>query len=60
MRENGASVQANLLHCKTLLQQASKHLTILDPAHGKEELVKSVAAELAKLTASKAENSQRQ
>ena len=60
MRENGASVQANLWHCRSLLQQASKHLTILDPELGEEELVKSVAAELAKLTAFIAENSQRQ
>jgi len=60
MRENGVSVQADLLHCQTLLQQARKHLTILDPEHGGEDLIKSVAAELAKLTAFKAENSQRQ
>jgi hypothetical protein len=60
VRENGAFVQANLLHCQGLLQQASKHLKILDPELGEEELVKSVAAELAKVTALTAENSQRQ
>ena len=60
MRENGAGVQENLVACQDLLQQASKHLTILDPELGEEELVKSVAAELAKLTALTAENSQRQ
>jgi len=60
MREDGASaVQANLSHCQNLLQRASKHLTILDPDLGEEELVKSAAAELAKLTAFIAENRQR-
>jgi len=60
MRENGATVQDNLVHCQDLLQPASEHLTILDPELGEEELVKSVAAELAKVTALLAENSQRQ
>ena len=60
VRENGAAVQENLVACQDLLQQASKHLTILDPELGEEELVKSVASELAKLTALMAENSKRQ
>ena len=60
MRENGASVQADLLHCQNLLQRASKHFQILDPELGEEELVKFVAAEMAKLTALIAEKSQRQ
>ena len=60
MRKNGASVQENLVRCKHLLQQAMNNLTILDPEVGEEELVKSVAAELARLTVLIAENSQRQ
>jgi len=60
MRENGASVQANLAHCQDLLQNASSCLKILDPELGEQELVKSVAAELAKVTALIAENSKRQ
>ena len=60
LRENGASVQANLARCRDLLQRATSSLTILDPELGREELVKSVAAELAKLATLIAENSQRQ
>jgi len=60
MRENGASVQANLLHCQNLLQLASKNFQILDPELGDQELVKFVADELARLTVLIAENSQRQ
>ena len=60
MRESGASVQANLLHCQILLQQASQDLKVLDPEFGKEELVKSVAAELAKVTALMTGSSKRQ
>ena len=60
MRENRALVQDNLVPCQSLLQQASKNLQILDPELGEEELVKSVAAELAKLATLIAENSQRQ
>jgi len=60
MRENEAAVQANLAQCKYVLQQASLKLKILDPEVGEQELVKSVAAEMAKLTALIAENSQRQ
>jgi len=60
MRQIGDAVQHILVPCKYILQQASKNLNILDPELGEEELVKSVAAELAKLTALMAENSQRQ
>jgi hypothetical protein len=60
MRENGASVQANLLHCQNLLQLASKNFQILDPELGDQELVKFVADELARLTVLIAENSRRQ
>jgi hypothetical protein len=60
MRENGASVQANLLHCQNLLQLASKNFQILDPELGDQELVKFVADELARLAVLIAENSQRQ
>ena len=60
IRENGASVQANLVRRQNLLQRANKHFTILDPELGEQELVKAVAAELAKLTAWIAVNSQRQ
>ena len=60
MRENGDAVQANLVHVQDFLQRASKHLTILDPELGEEELVKSVAAELARVTALIAGSSQRQ
>ena len=60
VRENGASVQAILLHCQNLLQRASENLKILDPERGEEELVKSVAAELARVTVLIAENTQQQ
>ena len=60
VRENGAEVQANLARCKYLLEKASLNLNIIDSVLGEEELVKSVAAELAKVTALMAENSQRQ
>ena len=60
VRENGAEVQAHLTHCKYLLEKASLNLKIFDPVLGEEELVKSVAVELAKVTALMAENSQRQ
>jgi len=59
MRENEAAVQANLPLCESLLMLASKNLKILDPERGEEELIESLAAELAKLTALLAENSQR-
>jgi len=60
IRENGDAVPDDLVPCRDLLQQASQYLTMLDPELGGKELVKSVAAELAKLTAFIAENSQRQ
>ena len=60
VRENGAAVQANLLHSQDLLQRVSKHFQILDPEFGEEELVKFVAAEMARLAALIAEKSQRQ
>ena len=49
LRENEAEVKT-MLHCyQVILREASRHLKILDPEHGEEELIKSVAAELAKL-----------
>ena len=60
LSENGAEVQVNLGQCKSLLEQASWNLKILDPELGEQELVKSVAAEQAKLVALIAENNQRQ
>jgi len=60
MRENGASVQENLVRCQGLLRRATSCLKILDPEVGEEELVKSLAAKLAKVIALIAENCQRQ
>ena len=60
MSENGVAVQENLLHCRSLLGKASTHLQILDQEQGEQELVKSVAAELAKVKALIAKNSQRE
>jgi len=60
VRENGASVQDNLVVCQKLLQQACKLFQILDPEHGEQKLVNFVAAELDRLTVLIAENSQRQ
>ena len=60
VRENGAQVQANLTHSRNFLQHATRSLRILDPELGEEELVKSVASELAKVKALIAENSRRQ
>jgi hypothetical protein len=60
LRENGDAVQADLAHCRRLLLQATRSLKILDPELGEEELVKSVAAELVKVTALIAGSSQRQ
>jgi len=51
MRENGAAVRDNVVHSEYLLLQATSCLKILDSEVGEQELVKSVAAELAKLTA---------
>jgi len=50
VRENGALVEDNLVVCQNLLLQATFDLQILDPELGEEELVKSVAAELARVT----------
>ena len=50
MRGNGAAVQEFSNQCRVLLRKASEHLNILDPEHGEEELITSVAAELAKLS----------
>ena len=60
LHENEAVGQQDLLNCKHVLEQASKDLTLLDPELGEEELIKSVAAELAKVTARMAENRERQ
>ena len=60
MRENEAAVQHNIVQSKNVQEEASKHLQILDPLLGEEELVKSVAAELTKVTARMAENCRRQ
>ena len=60
MRENEASVQANLAHCQNLLQHVTFCLQILDAELGEKELVKSVAAELAKVTALMTRSSQQQ
>ena len=49
MRENEAAVKTMLRLRQNVLRDASRHLKILDPEHGDEELIKSVAAELAKL-----------
>jgi len=57
-RENEATLP--LVPWQDLLQLASTHLQILDPELGEEELIESVAAEFAKVTALIAKNSQRQ
>ena len=49
MRENEAWVHKFLVGCAELLESASRHLTILDPEVGEEELVQAVAAALANL-----------
>jgi len=49
LRQNEAAVKTMLIPCQSVLRLATYHLKILDPEHGEEELVKSVAAELAKL-----------
>ena len=50
MRENEAAVHDFSTDCIQLLHFASVQLKILNPEHGEEELIKSVAAELAKLS----------
>ena len=49
MRENEAEVQKFAIACEGVLESASQHLTILDPEVGEEELIKAVAAEVARL-----------
>jgi hypothetical protein len=49
MRENEAAVQDKAGLFLPIVDRASSHLKILDPALGEEELIKSVAAERAKL-----------
>ena len=48
LHENEANVETMLLFSQILLCEASQYLKILDPEHGDEELINSVAAELAK------------
>ena len=50
MRGNEAAVLAMSAPCRNLLGEAFKHLKILDLRHGERELMKSVAAELSKLS----------
>jgi hypothetical protein len=57
MRDNEAAVQNLAGAIKYLLSEASVHLKILDPELGEEELIQSVAVEMAKLVAWIAENS---
>ena len=49
LRENQAAVQDTPLPCLLVLNDARKNLKTLDPELGDQELIKSVAAELAKL-----------
>jgi hypothetical protein len=49
MRENEAAVQDVARQCVGILDLAIGGLQILDPELGEEELIKSVAAERAKL-----------
>ena len=49
LRENEARVQEAIGQCVHILDEATKHLQILDPELGDEELIESVAAELARL-----------
>ena len=51
MRENEARVYKAASSCTKVLEQASEHLKILDPEVGEQELIKAVAAEMAKLRA---------
>ena len=48
LRENEATVNTMLRDREIVLHDANSHLKILDPEHGDEELINSVAAELAK------------
>ena len=49
MRDNESRVQKSLAVSANILKYARRHLTILDPEVGKEELIQAVAATLAKL-----------
>jgi hypothetical protein len=51
MRENEARVQMFAAGCAVVLEQARDYLTVLDPEVGEEELIKAVAATLARLQA---------
>ena len=53
MHENEAAVQSVAALCAQILEHASTHLrlTILDPEVGEEELIKAVAAAVARLRA---------
>ena len=51
MRKNEARLQNIAASCAQILEVASEDLTILDPEVGEEELIKAVAAELARLRA---------
>jgi len=51
MRENEASVQKRGMACQDLLGEARRNLTIFHPEVGEEELIKAVAAALARLRA---------
>ena len=48
LRENRAAAKTMLCPRHDTLRDASFHLKMLDPEHGDEELINSVAAELAK------------
>ena len=50
MRENEAAAQDLSGLSQELLLEAASNLQILDPEHGKEELIELVEAELAKLS----------
>ncbi|KAJ1483455.1 hypothetical protein T484DRAFT_1949889 [Baffinella frigidus] len=50
MRENESRVQVMSIHCQEMLRLANVNLKILDPELGEEELIQSVAAEMAKLS----------
>ena len=49
MRENEARLQNVAASCAQVLEQARRHLKILGPEVGEEELIQAVAAALAKL-----------
>ena len=44
MRDNEAAVQDMSTQCRSVLSEVRVHLKILDPEHGEEALIKSVAA----------------